>query len=295
MCQDDDAAALARDATPVDDAGQSTEQMSSSSRVNNAGHRAPLAHVTLIRHAQSIANTQRVLQGVANAPLSRRGTKQLKMLEEGWRPTDGATNCYELPAPTMIVSSPIGRALETAHAVARATGFSDAVDATDHLSESLEPKKLQCGSMPHVVLDSGLCERNFGKMESTRRGLRAPGFSVPMNIGSAESDDNFNSRAAYHGGKWVDWAAEQGQAGETPHVVLVSHGQWINAFLSAIMPHLRDGTWTHYIKSANTALFTIGVHAAQHELLLSNDTRHLTSVTPPAKLSHKRRAQPQHT
>ena len=123
MCQDDDAAALARDATPVDDAGQSTEQMSSSSRVNNAGHRAPLAYVTLIRHAQSIANTQRVLQGVANAPLSRRGTKQLKMLEEGWRPTDGATNCYELPAPTMIVSSPIGRALETAHAVARATGF----------------------------------------------------------------------------------------------------------------------------------------------------------------------------
>ena len=47
---------------------------------------APVALVTLIRHAESAANVERVLQGITDAPLSQLGEQQLVDLEAAWRP-----------------------------------------------------------------------------------------------------------------------------------------------------------------------------------------------------------------
>ena len=234
----------------------------------------PTAYVTLIRHAETRANVERVLQGIADAPLSRRGAKQVAHLEHAWRPRDGAPNTYGLPAPHIIVSSPIGRARHTAHAVARACGLAESDATTTHLSPPAAPP---VAYPPHVLLDAGLCERNFGRRESTRRGARVPSFSVPHRVGHAETDRAFSARAEREGTKWLDWARARGSTSEPVHVVLVSHGQWINAFLTAHLPELRCGNWTYYIRSHNTALFTLAVcsDAPMLRLVLNNDSRHL--------------------
>ncbi|WFD33432.1 lysophospholipase [Malassezia cuniculi] len=179
----------------------------------------PLAYITLIRHAQSRANVEHVLQGVADAPLSRTGTHQLKQLEEAWRSGETSANMYDLPKPSMVVSSPIGRACHTAHAVARGAGLRSATGQADHHTPPMAPPD-DC--QPQVVLDSGLCERNFGRAESTRKGVRVPGYTVPERVGRAESDSAFYKRAAREGGKWLTWAADLGRSGTAPHLLLAA-------------------------------------------------------------------------
>ena len=78
------------------------------------------------------------------------------------------------------------------------------------------------------------------------------------------------------------------------HLVLVSHGQWINAFLQQHLPDTWEKADLYYIQSANTSLFTIGLHVTptsrRLELLRRNDTRHLDETTRPSKRG--RRAKP---
>ena len=83
----------------------------------------PAALLTLVRHAESMANVDRVLQGVCDAPLSPRGLKQLQQLEDAWRPTSASLNLFDLPKPALIVTSPIGRAKRTSCAIARGCGI----------------------------------------------------------------------------------------------------------------------------------------------------------------------------
>lgn len=303
----------------------------------------PIALLTLIRHAESKANVDRVLQGVTDAPLSPWGELQLEKLEQGWRSSskDGTTreNLYDLPRPTLIVTSPIGRARRTSGAVARGCGFREvpATDTTTHRSEPCVPPTFVGAT---VLVDAALSERNFGMNECTRSTKKVPGYDRPpvAQIGCAESNDKFRHRVVGAGRKWLAWLEqlaaettaegaempdsarsreatpdEQSAAAPTPptplsdtdddsalrapqvpiargpvpipHLVLVTHGQWIHSFLSHFLPHLRRGADAYYIKSNNTSLFTIEVYAPTHvprmRVRHHNDTRHLGS--PPAK------------
>ena len=76
-----------------------------------------------------------------------------------------------------------------------------------------------------------------------------------------------------------------------PHLVLVSHGLWINAFLRTYLPSICHGAKSYYIRSNNTGMFTVGLYGelanTRLQLLRDNDTRHLGETLQPAP---KRRA-----
>ena len=299
---------------------------------------APVAYVTLVRHAESRANVDRVLQGVTDAPLTPLGESQLEALEAAWR----AENAFALPAPTLIASSPIGRARATANALARACGASELSDdgITHRSAPAAVPEHAAAGAA-RTLHDAALAERNFGADECTRQGAPVHGYPKPpaSELGRAESHAQLERRVARAGRKWLDWAWSAGRsapqatgvapAGPTddksperadgeaaanreaagaadvatppseseestpaavPHLVLVTHGQWINTFLGQFLPHLRVGESAYYIRSANTSVFTITLHPPRPHtslpelrLLHRNDTRHLAHLPQPSR------------
>lgn len=320
---------------------------------------APIALLTVIRHAQSRANVEHVLQGVTDAPLSAEGEAQLVKLEEAWRATDAARNLYDLPTPHLVVASPIGRARKTAAAVVRGLGM-EVTDVGDTTFRSPKAEVPDTTRHTHLVYDSGLSERNFGAAECTAKGKRVSDYERPPAsfIGRADSNKSFHDRVKSASSKWLDWlvavaqreglardvpctqdvdsreatpdecaavalasepraveaieahalpkeelprAAQHGAVPldadapppdkrplpteatrDVPHLVLVSHGQWIHTFLRHAIPELRN---TFYVKSNNTALFTLGVHlnddgTPRLSLLRQNDTAHLGAARP---------------
>ncbi|PKI84562.1 hypothetical protein MVES1_001684 [Malassezia vespertilionis] len=265
----------------------------------------PVAFLTLVRHAQSEANAQRVLQGITDAPLSRNGVQQVQRLEAAWRPCDEAANSFGLPQPHLIVASPIGRARKTSDAIAQGcsiavsddtgTTYASRVASVPAPTEALEAT---------VLLDAGLSERHFGKAEGTRQGKPVDGFPcVTKERGDTQA--SFTKRVALASQKWIQWlvayaahcAGQQSSTFEkrarsdddnVPHLVLVSHGQWINAFLSIHAPHLRRGADAFYIRSENTGLFTLAVHLDETKtpylrVIKQNETSHLDGLLPPRK------------
>lgn len=342
----------------------------------------PIALLTLVRHAESIANAKRVLQGVCDAPLSPKGVMQLDKLRAAWSPETDSDweNSLDLPKPSLIVTSPIGRAKKTAAAIARGCGMQDLTeeDSTTFRTPPCEPPFVIRHNV--VYIDSGLSERNFGRSECTKEKKAVPGFArLPQSeLGRAETDREFYARVAKAGQKWLDWLREfahrdqpqskisekkidkeevqQRKMTETakmdgsedekeekngmkneehpttdikdqkikrglesvqhtndtflgneghatnnqalssstdvfPHLVLVSHGLWINAFLRTYLPSICHGAKSYYIRSNNTGMFTVGLYGelanTRLQLLRDNDTRHLGETLQPAP---KRRA-----
>lgn len=328
---------------------------------------APLAYLTLIRHAESRANVERVLQGVTDAPLSLRGNEQLEALEAAWRAQENAPNAFGLPSPHLVVASPIGRAHKTGQAVARGCGLHDTqLGDITFRSPPAEPPAAQ--RHPALLIDSGLSERNFGSAECTRKGQLVSGYTKPpaKEIGRADTHTSFHKKVTRAGDKWLQWlvaVAEQAMhleknahsqhdptaevgfgasreatpqeeavasreatpdaddhaASDTkpsedsgtqksvmkpaeacrpnstaraspvvldpPHLVLVSHGQWIHTFLQAAIPELRD---TFYIRSSNTGVFTLALHKQPQgrprlRVVHHDDTRHLGVEARPTK------------
>ncbi|KAL9935000.1 hypothetical protein V8E36_006076 [Tilletia maclaganii] len=102
-------------------------------------YRGPL--LTIVRHGETLANVAHVLQGQTDSPLTARGQAQVLALGKRWRPcprhshqrqegtagqSEGASTeqhedrrrCVNgLPAPTLVVSSPTGRARTTASSI----------------------------------------------------------------------------------------------------------------------------------------------------------------------------------
>lgn len=319
----------------------------------------PMALLTLVRHAETMANVERVLQGVCDAPLSSRGVKQIEQLERAWRPVTGdapQANLYELPRPTLIVTSPIGRAKSTANAIARGCGVKEVPETDSTTFRSAHLPKPKHTVHDTLQTDAGLSERNFGKAECTRKQTPVPGYTrLPTReLGRAESENTFRNRVGSVGAKWIEWLQGYGSEEATkkedeavtvlkndteaearegtdatselaaqgtdkkdsvapgdlkqrvedvamPHLVLVTHGQWINAFLKYHMSCVWQNADQFYVQSANTGLFTLGVYpsTAPHtlRLLRRNDTRHLDdgTQTRPIKRGRRDKAPPQRT
>jgi 2,3-bisphosphoglycerate-dependent phosphoglycerate mutase len=127
-------------------------------------------HLILIRHGETLWNQQHRMQGHADSPLTEQGLRQARQLAARLAGIEFAA----------LYSSDLGRALETARSVSRATGH-------------------------EVIVDARLRERNFGIFEGltgdemharfpgifTRFKTRDPQFAVP----GGESALEFRDRA----------------------------------------------------------------------------------------------------
>jgi 2,3-bisphosphoglycerate-dependent phosphoglycerate mutase len=163
---------------------------------------SPSTHnITLLRHGKSQANEQNVLQGQMDSPLTEEGVRQSQALATHWK--------AEEVTFTKIISSPLGRAHETAHIV----------------SDLL---------MIPIELDDQWKEREFGKAEGLRyeeilskyhelppRSVYDPAYET------GESDWDLYIRAAN--------AVQNLTYRTSGRYLVVSHGSIMNAALSAII------------------------------------------------------------
>ena len=111
----------------------------------------------LLRHGQTDYNVQFKLQGSSDIPLNDRGRKQA---EE----THILLKNKNL-LPTIIISSPLGRAIETGCIVA-------GVDLSDYLYREIK----LTNKPPQVIIDNNLIEMSFGIYENRVMSKENPKF-----------------------------------------------------------------------------------------------------------------------
>ncbi|KAN0061408.1 hypothetical protein ACQY0O_006255 [Thecaphora frezii] len=284
--------------------------------------------LTLIRHGETTANVARLLQGVADSPLTVHGQAQVQALAAAFATTlpsrqdgDGAERAstarpqpgpsrLDLPPPTLIVCSPVGRARKTAEAIYRACdGSTDAETLQSGPSAPARTSTLLAshgnGSGLRLWMDPGLAERDFGALESTRNHAHVAGFERGQ--GKGENRASFRARVQRVGKEYLEAAATLATGArnavgsatpqpsppstqQRPHLVLVSHGMWIASFLAQHPPTAMDQVSdqpSYLALAANTGIFSLRVEASapseagvrvRTTLVKSNDTQHLAHV-----------------
>ncbi|WP_347108880.1 histidine phosphatase family protein [Paenarthrobacter sp. S56] len=150
-----------------------------------------LTTFALVRHGQTDWNAERRLQGVTDIPLNETGRAQA-------RDAVGALSAYEWDT---IVSSPLGRAAETADIIAEGLGLTVA------------------RRVPELI------ERSFGPAEGLQAGPELEALRIPGGFKGAESDED----AAARGLAALEELAQE-FAGK--RVLVVSHGTLIRLTLS---------------------------------------------------------------
>jgi hypothetical protein len=96
---------------------------------------SPLPAVCLCRHGETLLNAGGRLRGHSNPDLDATGRQQADALGMSLRPA----------SPLAILSSPVGRALHTAEAIARACGLT--VDVNDDLIDQRSPHRRGHGDL----------------------------------------------------------------------------------------------------------------------------------------------------
>ncbi|KAK0565257.1 hypothetical protein OC861_003870 [Tilletia horrida] len=205
--------------------------------MTSSQYRGPL--LTLIRHGETEGNVAHIIQGQTDSPLSGRGRAQVLALGKHWRTGKGANRHLQsedgkddeqtratmekclngLPVPTVIITSPTGRARTTATAVYLACrelsvdvsfledGMIDQASTVPTLSLSTSARsserELESNSAltTNLVLDPLLMELDFGSREGTRRGMHVPGF--PKSSSPGESRETFARRLRDAGECWL--------------------------------------------------------------------------------------------
>ncbi|MFQ5577325.1 MAG: histidine phosphatase family protein [Anaerolineae bacterium] len=197
----------------------------------------------LIRHAQSQANAQGVIQGWLDSPLSDAGHYHAQCL--------GTRLATEFEVAKIFVS-PLSRAVETAA----------------HLGQALKAPVTYYGCLK---------ERNLGPLTGlTKQEVRQKYPQVerawvnnlprPPLIG-AEDDDAFARRVQLA----VDAVLDQTEPDTT--VAVVSHGGTLNQMLKNWLNISRMGRLT--FSFSNSSLTIVDVYATYIRLNLLNDTSHL--------------------
>jgi broad specificity phosphatase PhoE len=157
--------------------------------------------ITLLRHGQSVANHDGIIQGHLDYPLSDLGRRQATSRAEAWA---NERRIYDL-----IVSSPLQRAVQTA------TIFSDRLPVPIELDAAWKERHL--GSAQGMTLEVFLAV--------TRNASPKPPFAAAYEDGEGMWD--LCRRAA---------AAIQGIVRRPPgRYLVVSHGGILNAALRAVL------------------------------------------------------------
>jgi broad specificity phosphatase PhoE len=206
---------------------------------------APVYQFVFLRHGESLGNAQSRWQGQSDYPLTEKGRAQVRALAERWK-----TENIQFD---LIISSPLGRAKETAEIIA----------------EALKVK---------VEFDPIWLERAIGEMEGlTAEEVRQkprPPYVTPYDPVGGDGEG--------------DWALFL-RAGQALHSLLrrppgsyliVSHGGLLNQLMHAIVgiaPHV-DPSGVRF-RFENTAFARVFYHPQQHRWVIDavNDHTHWKS------------------
>ena len=153
-----------------------------------------MKHLYIVRHGLTELNKANVFAGVTETPLTKEGRGQAK---------DAGKHIAGLNID-LIVSSPLGRAIETAQIIAKEIGY---------------PKD-------KIAINYYFAERNFGRFEGTTYSpdLNLDGFS------DVESFDELLERA-HLGMRWINKQAAE-------NILIVSHGSFTRAIRELHLPHI---------------------------------------------------------
>ena len=198
--------------------------------------------ITFLRHAETIANQGRIVQGQQNSPLSDLGIQQAKAVGKYWA-AEGITFDH-------IVCSPLQRARMTV--------------------------ELAFGKNIETELDDQWVERRFGKAEgmdydSFRRTISAHTDRSPYTpvFETGESDWDLFLRASS--------AIQDILRRPSAHTLVVTHGGILNAALHSILGLSPSAPASRSIMRTSNTGSTHVQHNRTWMILSMNDTRHLAS------------------
>jgi probable phosphoglycerate mutase len=190
----------------------------------------------LVRHAESEANAQQMMQGWSDAPLSQRGEEQAQQLAQWFH----ANN----PGAEALFASPLQRAYQTAQAVGESLGLP-------------------------VQVRQGLRELGLGKLEDVDEAtmitaLQDPHFEQTYGV---ETLPVFCERVL--GTLYGIMTMHEGGT-----LIVVAHGGVVGVVLSYWLDRDLSRTWTHYY-THNTAVNELIISPQQVELQQYNGIDHL--------------------
>ncbi len=203
---------------------------------------APLqtTRLLLIRHGESEANANKIMQGWSDSPLSQRGYEQARQLAEWLRIT--------YPDADALFASPLQRAYQTAAAVGEALGLD--VQVRPELRE-LGLGKLE--DVDELTMITALKDPHF---ERTYEVETLPVFGERV-LGA------LSGLLAIHEGKTI---------------IVVVHGGVIGMACSYWLDHDISRTWSdYYTENASINELVFGVTPV--ELVRHNETDHLSSLS----------------
>jgi len=203
----------------------------------------PVYQFVFLRHGESVGNAQSRWQGQSDYPLTEKGRAQATALAQRWKSENVTFN--------FVISSPLGRAKETAEIVASTLGAS-------------------------VETDEIWLERAIGEMEGLTadevRQKPRPPYTTPFDSIGGDGEG--------------DWALFL-RAGQALHKLLkrpagsyliVSHGGLLNQVMHAIagLPPHADPSGVRF-RFENTAFARVIYHPHQHRWNIDavNDRGHL--------------------
>jgi len=199
----------------------------------------------LIRHAESVGNAERRLQGQGDFPLSERGVEQAAQL---------AGRLAGSERPNALYCSPLLRTRQTAAAVSTATGLP-------------------------VCLLPEVCEYDFGEVSGlmwTEIAERYPDLIAAVRSRTAEyprypgEEGREEFRARVCNALW----RLPGEHGEGPVAVVTHAGPVVVACLQALgLPYRRPAAFA----VSNCSITTLELTDRRATLLATNDTCHLRS------------------
>jgi len=208
--------------------------------------------IYLIRHADALPGAEEVADGgYDEQALSEVGRRQAEALGARMRGVPVAA----------VYSSPIGRARETAAAVATGHGLEVRIEH--------ELREVELGPIG-PDLNSGISQAELSKMLRQRLGEIA---AIAVTTGSWSSIPGSEPSARLRARVT---AAIDGLARRHPgeRIAVVSHAGAINAYIAAMLGLTND----YFFPAANTSVSIVRVKSARFMLLALNDVHHLLAA-----------------
>jgi broad specificity phosphatase PhoE len=205
-----------------------------------------MANLVLIRHAESVWNGERRIQGSQDPPLSPRGRRQAELLAARLR--------SQLPRAAAVYTSPLRRAAETAALIGAATGLP-------------------------VLPEPDLCEMRLGRWEGrTVAEIQAafPGTYERWLADPLGHPAPGGEQLEAFAGRVTGALARLRAARPAADLVLVSHGGPIKALVCHVLG--LETRWLFRIKQDNTAVSRLELDETTRRVVLLNDTCHLAGA-----------------
>lgn len=205
----------------------------------------------MVRHGESEANVAGIWQGHIESPLSPLGMEQAMSV--------GRALAERFGPVAAIYSSPLGRARQTARAIARQTGFSGELQLVDGLIERHGGRLQGHRWVDYAAEHPELAERFITAPESER-----------WDIFGAEGTDSVTDRAR----RAVKRISERHSAGEV--VVLTTHGGLLKAFIAETFG---PEVFGKEVRVPNTSITGVRYVGGEPQLVELANTAHLKNIT----------------